>query len=387
MARGRMVFLTLALMFAPSLFASHDDSANRPFPDDFPEFLVPPQAVAWNGPTGERLLAGALANHGPFYSMAVVKVATDGTPDRSFGDGGIVRLPVWGAAEWAYQVDVQRDGRIVVAGEAIDPSSVGPCYWAFCARYTALFRLNADGSRDRSFNGSGSIVLRFGASPLGEEEAISQPSAFSILANGSIALRGPAPASSALMEYGYVLPDGNVQEGPAFVPKPRQATFRVAVSFFNRALDRFFATADADEIASLDRREATGWQWAGSGFRVWAAGTPGKHAVCRFYGRPDAGLDSHVLTASEEECALLAAAGTGWMLESANVFGVDLPDARTGACAASARPVYRLWNGRSDGGHHLTTDRVERNRLVVAGYVPEGWGPEGVAMCSADMID
>jgi hypothetical protein len=70
--------------------------------------------------------------------------------------------------------------------------------------------------------------------------------------------------------------------------------------------------------------------------------------------------------------------------ESDQVFYVSLPDTASGACPAATRPVYRLWNARPDSGHRYTTDAAVKADMIVRGYIPEGYGPDAVAMCSPD---
>ena len=78
-----------------------------------------------------------------------------------------------------------------------------------------------------------------------------------------------------------------------------------AVEYYNAGLDHYFVTALPNEIAALDAGMFVGWQRTGLAFKVAAAGDtlPGSTPVCRFYGRPEAGLDSHFYSASPAECA------------------------------------------------------------------------------------
>ncbi len=77
------------------------------------------------------------------------------------------------------------------------------------------------------------------------------------------------------------------------------------------------------------------------------------------------------------------------MFETANALHAWLPDQATGACPVlrvkiggfEFAPVYRLWNARPDSNHRLTTSRAERAAMIEQGWVAEGYGPEGVAMC------
>ena len=105
--------------------------------------------------------------------------------------------------------------------------------------------------------------------------------------------------------------------------------------------------------------------------------------MCRFYGRPEAGIDSHFYSASAAECqAVIDRYGADWQLESPEVFVVALPDPATGACPADAMPVYRVFNGRRDANHRYVTSPVDRAQMVASGWIAEGYGPDAVAMCA-----
>lgn len=160
-----------------------------------------------------------------------------------------------------------------------------------------------------------------------------------------------------------------------------------AVEFYNGALDHYFVTANADEIAKLDGGFFVGWQRTKLAFKVFepADATAGALAVCRFYGNPQAGLDSHFYSASAAECEEVAQKfPLAWLLESNNVFRVFLPNTVTGQCPANSVPVYRSWNNRADSNHRYTTDSGVHDAMVAKGYVAEGYGPgpRPVAMCA-----
>jgi Repeat of unknown function (DUF5648) len=42
----------------------------------------------------------------------------------------------------------------------------------------------------------------------------------------------------------------------------------------------------------------------------------------------------------------------------------------------------RLWNGQSNGHHRYTIDPAVRQQMIARGWIPEGYGPDGVVMCS-----
>jgi hypothetical protein len=52
------------------------------------------------------------------------------------------------------------------------------------------------------------------------------------------------------------------------------------------------------------------------------------------------------------------------------------------AAASGPSTPYRLFNGRTDANHRFTTDLAVRTQIIGKGYVPEGYGPQGVALCA-----
>src|SRR5262249_40510983 len=109
-----------------------------------------------------------------------------------------------------------------------------------------------------------------------------------------------------------------------------------AIEYYNANLDHYFYTTNPDEINGLDTGALVGWQRTGLSFNVFQPGVGFGSAVCRFYGLPGAGLDSHFIPANPAECALLMTPpySSAWLLESADVFQVYLPDPMTGVCPA-----------------------------------------------------
>jgi uncharacterized delta-60 repeat protein len=90
------------------------------------------------------------------YQHAVVRYNTDGSPDRSFDGDGIIHFNV-GADDWwngAHDVAVQNDGKIVVVGEFFRGSLNDD-------EEFSILRFNPDGSRDLSFGLLGLVVSDF----------------------------------------------------------------------------------------------------------------------------------------------------------------------------------------------------------------------------------
>ena len=125
-------------------------------------------------PDGRRMVAGGDYDAGampPRYSFIVYRYSADGSLDTSFDGDGAAIVPIWDYYEFADALALQPDGKIVVGGNAADPAARNDpaCYPAFCRYYPALIRLNADGSLDRSFNGNGKLILAIGDANSGAE--------------------------------------------------------------------------------------------------------------------------------------------------------------------------------------------------------------------------
>lgn len=169
----------------------------------------------------------------------------------------------------------------------------------------------------------------------------------------------------------------------------------VQVDEFYHAVSRhYFITADDEEKQKLDTDVHAGWVRTGNSFKAYAAGsalTGSISPVCRYYGDPQRGIDSHFFSADAGECAAVQAKyGTDWRLgvlgvwqfESDDVFEINLPDKPTGSCPSGTIPVYRLWNQRADSNHRYTTSVTIKTDMLASGYLAEGYGPNGVAMCA-----
>jgi hypothetical protein len=156
--------------------------------------------------------------------------------------------------------------------------------------------------------------------------------------------------------------------------------------FYYAALDHYFMTANDAEKMALDTGVFPGWVRTGQSFKAYAAGSSAGgsiNPVCRYYGSPSAGLDSHFYSGSAQECFLVHATfPTQWIFESDNVFQIALPDPTTGACPGGTIPVYRVWNNRPDSNHRYTTSLAIRDAMLAHGYVAEGYGPSAVIMCA-----
>jgi len=304
-------------------------------------------------------------------ALAVVRQSLPGrVRDRSFADDGIAVVPIWGFGEIATAIALQQDGRIVVAGYAVDPAEPD-------GNWVVLLRMLPDGLPDRTFNRTGRLVMRIGQG-------------YTYLAAAGIHVSLDA-AIEILDERNHVIArvsaDGTIDAnfscagGSAFSCVTREVVVTTLIEFHHRRLDHYFMTADPAEFTLLDRGAFEGWERTGEAFHVGPPGA-GDVPVCRAYGLPQAGLDTHFYSADANECARLAP-DPAWVIETDDAFLVARPDPARGTCPRGRVPLYRLWNGRADTNHRYTTSQEIRDRMVVRGYVAEGYGPSPVAWCVA----
>ena len=162
---------------------------------------------------------------------------------------------------------------------------------------------------------------------------------------------------------------------------PTGGTRRAAVEFRHAEWDHYFVTDIPGEIAMLDSGAVAGWARTGEGFNVYTDLPPGTTGVCRFFSTSFAPRSAHLYTSSAGECGG-ARHHAGWQSERV-VFGVSAPG-RDGSCPAGMLPVYSLHNdGRGAApNHRYTTSTATRAAMLARGWIPEGYGPLGVAMCA-----
>ena len=149
--------------------------------------------------------------------------------------------------------------------------------------------------------------------------------------------------------------------------------YATAVEYFAPSLGHFFYTSDGAEIAGLDNATIPGWTRTGESFHVIPAAVQPTTAVsvCRFYGLPQAGLNSHFFTSFQSECdAVQQLWPNAWILESADAFAV-LPVPYVD-CVQGAVSLYRLYNNRPDANHRFTTSPATRDQMMATGWILEG---------------
>lgn len=156
----------------------------------------------------------------------------------------------------------------------------------------------------------------------------------------------------------------------------------MAVEYFNVQTRRYFLTVNAAEIDKLDQGMFSGWQRSVGAlvvYRSQAEAPSDAVPVCRLYNLQ---TGSHFHSPDAGECeAVVTRWPSSWMLESSEAFWTNLPDVASGSCGQAFQPVFRLYAERGGPTHRYVSDIALRKRMVEAGWIPEGYGPEGVAFC------
>jgi len=311
------------------------------------------------------------------YSFAIERLNPDGAPDLGFNGTGFVTVPIWGQYGFADAFVVQPDGKIVVGGNAFDPSRHSlSCYPAFCGYYPALARLNADGSVDRSFNGTGVLVIAIGDanSGPGDVEEFGSLTGLELMPDGKILVYDGTTATAR------VNADGTLDASFVGTSQVAREYPRLVVEYYNASLDHYFMTWLPKEIAALDAGTLVkNWTRTGGAFKTETTSRNGMSPVCRFYLPPPSG-DSHFYGRGPGECDATAKMNPSFVLESSAFMQTALPAA--GVCPAKTMPVYRLFNNRRDVNHRYTTDRAIRDQMVARGWLAEGEGPDRIVMCA-----
>jgi uncharacterized delta-60 repeat protein len=149
-------------------------------------------------PDGKIVVTGEIIDSTSHWYFGVFRYTADGSLDRSFAGGGFAEVDL-GNAEFAHAVAIQRNGRVVVAGEA-------DCPFAVCF---ALVRFLPDGRVDRSFGVNGvvrTMFARYGASRA--YDVAVQPDG-KIIAVG-MRFRGNDAQNDELFAVARYLPDGRL---------------------------------------------------------------------------------------------------------------------------------------------------------------------------------
>ena len=151
------------------------------------------------------------------------------------------------------------------------------------------------------------------------------------------------------------------------------------VEFHNARDGQYFLTADPHEAALLDQGAlGTDWSRTGVSFDAFPldATDPRALPVCRFFGKPGVGPNSHFYTAYASECDAVRA--SSYWIEEGATFRAMLPV--DGACAADEVTVLRLW--KPGGVVTETRHRYVVDPELAASMQTAGWVFEGPVFCA-----
>jgi uncharacterized delta-60 repeat protein len=316
------------------------------------------------------------------YSFTVSRRNPDGSYDTSFNGTGTAMVPIWHSYEFAGALALQPDGKILVGGTAFDPAHPGPeCHPALCWFFTTIVRLNADGTLDRSFNGTGKVILTIGE--LNMSGDIEDDAAY--FGGMELDPEGRITIFSYNKQFATarINPDGTVDRSFKGIGPTAREYIPDAVlvgEAYNPALDHYFITWLPQEIEAVESGDLLrGWTLTGQTFKAYANPRPGTAPVCRFYIPPAQG-NSHFFGRGTVECEATALKHPGFILENATFMHMYLPV--DGACPANTVDVYRVFDNRPDANHRYMADMSLRDSMVANGWIAEGEGPTVVTMCA-----
>jgi uncharacterized delta-60 repeat protein len=121
--------------------------------------------------------------------FAILRYNIDGSLDTTFNGTGRL-TPEFGSNDWAWEVTVQADGKILVAGTTVTS--------------TVIARYNADGTADVSFNGSGHVI----------NAAVGFGNSLALQSDGNMVVAGLSYSSSFDVAVGRFTADGGLD--PSF---------------------------------------------------------------------------------------------------------------------------------------------------------------------------
>lgn len=209
---------------------------------------------------------------------------------------------------------------------------------------------------------------------------------------GRASVAATANGVAGVSTYGAYISDAGVTRYAYFIlanrpGNPGDGAVPV-VEFFSANLNHYFMTEDPTEMAVLDVGSIPGWERTGGVFLGYPSGTAarlsGLRPVCRYYGLPEAGLNTHFFSAFPEECnAVPILFPNIWELETNDAFEIYVPDPATGSCRVNTIPVHRAYNESPDANHRYSTSMAVIDQMVETGWVAEGYGVDAVVMCAA----
>lgn len=172
---------------------------------------------------------------------------------------------------------------------------------------------------------------------------------------------------------GGIVDAAKVMEGMAIFK-----SYQVVQEFYHEELNHYFTTGNWDEISLVLRGKFGDWVPTDNLFLSWREQSEdGVLPVCRFYGTPGIGPNSHFYTVDQEECDKVKR-DAGWTYEGVPFYAKQ-PNS-DGECPENSVPVYRYYNMRwaeNDSNHRYATHLDDQDVME-----DKGWSLEGIAMCA-----
>ena len=148
------------------------------------------------------------------------------------------------------------------------------------------------------------------------------------------------------------------------------------IEYFNASLGHYFMTADPTEIAILDAgTPIVGWKRTGDVFKAWSATSSQGQPVCRYYGTPGVGPDTHFYSVDPNECAILSHEPI-WTLEG---YVLRADPVISNSCPSGEMEVVRLYNNGMGG---VANHRYTISITVINEMISQGWILEGPVFCT-----
>jgi hypothetical protein len=151
------------------------------------------------------------------------------------------------------------------------------------------------------------------------------------------------------------------------------------IEFHNARDGQYFVTADPKETALLDGGAlGPDWSRTGASFAAFTNDATDARAlpVCRFFGTPGVGPNSHFYTAYANECD--AVRKDAHWIEEGVTFRAMLP--QDGRCADGDDTVLRLWSAGTSVTE--TRHRYVVDPSIAAAMQAAGWVLEGPVFCA-----
>jgi uncharacterized delta-60 repeat protein len=175
-----------------------------------------------------KIIVGGMASS--VFRFALVRYLPDGSIDTSFGNNGSVTIPspIIGASPHELNdVAVLPDGKIVAVGSlrnVPDPTT------GLGRRNLIVFRYNANGSLDTTFNGSGNYMYGSGGVTTSGEAITVQPDGkFIVTGYTGGAIKGTVPYKSLLFRFAGDTLDSTFQNGQTPVVSGNTEGYSVAL--------------------------------------------------------------------------------------------------------------------------------------------------------------